>query len=124
MDSEELKDRTNQFAHRCVKFSIALPRNALGRTIEGHLIRCSTSVAANYRAVCLAQTHAVFTAKISTVLEEADESWFWIKFAIDEDMVKRELVADLLQEAEELTKIFSSSRKTASQNKKRSRTKK
>ncbi len=117
MDSDELKKRTKQFAHRCVRLALALPENALGRVIRNQLIRCSTSVASNYRAVCLAQTHAVFTAKISTVLEEADESWFWLQFAVDENLLKLELVTDLLSEAEELTRIFSASRKTASENK-------
>jgi four helix bundle protein len=116
MNSEELKTRTKQFAHRCVKFAISLPNTDLGRTIRRQLIRCATSTAANYRAVCLAQTHAVFAAKLSTVLEEADESWFWIEFAVDEDLAERERVSDLLNEAKELTLIFSASRKTASTN--------
>ena len=111
--SEKLKERTKAFAHRCVKFALSLPDHALGRVISRQLLRCSTSVASNYRAACLAQSTAAFVAKISVVLEETDESWFWIDFAADEGLVERSLVADLLREADELTAIFYASRKTA-----------
>ena len=117
MDSEELKARTKEFAHRCVKVSLALPKTDLGRTIRGQLIRCSTSTAANYRAVCLAQSTATFIAKLSIVLEECDESWFWLEF-IDEQLLKSELVRPLHEEANELTLIFAASRRTAEKKRK------
>ena len=71
--SEELKARTKEFAHRCVKLAMALPKTALGNHIRGQLIRCSTSVASNYRAACHAQSKASFISKVSIVIEEADE---------------------------------------------------
>jgi four helix bundle protein len=114
MKSEDLIKRTKEFAHRCVKLALALPKTALGKHIRGQLIRCSTSVAANYRATCLSQSKAGFIAKISIVLEETDESAFWLEFIIDEKLLNKNLVEPLLQEAEELTAIFASSRKTAS----------
>ncbi len=52
MTSDQLKKRTKDFAHRCVKLATALPDTSLGRHIRGQLIRCATSVAANYRAAC------------------------------------------------------------------------
>jgi len=113
MKSEELKKRTKAFAHRCVKLSLDLPKTYLGDHIRGQLIRCSTSVASNYRASCIAQSKASFISKLSIVLEETDESYFWLEFIIDEKLLKRELVEPLLKEAEELTAIFVSSRKTA-----------
>ncbi len=113
MRSEELKKRTKEFAHRCVKLSMALPETVLGKHVRKQLIRCSTSVASNYRAVCLAQSKASFVSKLSIVLEEADESYFWLEFIIDENLLKRKLVEPLLREAEELTAIFVSSRKSA-----------
>jgi len=116
-----LTQRTKEFAHRCVKLATALPETALGGHLQGQVIRCSTSVAANYRATCLSQAKASFTAKISIVLEEADESAFWLEFIIDENLLKENLVKPLLQEAEELTAIFASSRKTASTNNKKDR---
>jgi four helix bundle protein len=114
MNREELTKRTKEFAHRCVKLALALPETALGKHLRGKVIRCSTSVAANYRATCLAQSKPSFTAKLSVVLEEADETAFWLEFIIDEKLLKKNLVEPLLKEAEELTAIFASSRKTAS----------
>ena len=113
MNREELTERTKKFAHRCVKLAMALPETPLGDHIRGQVIRCSTSVAANYRATCLSQSNASFVAKISIVLEESDEAAFWLEFIIDEKLLKKNQVKPLLQEAEELTKIFASSRKTA-----------
>jgi four helix bundle protein len=113
MDEKELKDRTKDFAHRCVKLALALPKTQLGKHIANQLIRCSTSVAANYRAVCLAQSKASFTAKLSIVLEEADESSFWLEFIIDENLMTKEKVISLINEANELVSIFYASRKTA-----------
>jgi four helix bundle protein len=107
MDSEELKKRTRDFAHRCVKLAMALPDTPIGRHVRSQLIRCGTSVGANYRAVCLAQSKTDFAFKVSIVAEEADESAFWLEFIICE-----KLAAPLLKEAEELTKIFIKSRKT------------
>ena len=114
MNREELIKRTKNFAHRCVKLAMALPETALGKHLRGQVIRCSTSVAANYRATCLSQSKASFTAKLSIVLEEADEAAFWLEFIIDENLLNENLVKPLLQEAGELTKIFVSSRKTSS----------
>ena len=113
MNTEELKNRTRQFAHRCVKLALKLPNGQLGKHISGQLIRCATSVAANYRASCIAQSKASFTSKLSIVLEEADESSFWLEFIIDEQLMKTNLVEPLLIEAKELTAIFYASRKTA-----------
>lgn len=114
MNSEELITRTKEFAHRCVKLAMALPETVLGKHIRGQVIRCSTSVAANYRATCLSQSKASFVAKISIVLEETDEAAFWLEFIMDEKLLKKNLVEPLLKEAEELTAIFAFSRKTAS----------
>ena len=111
--SGDLKLRTKTFAHRCVKLAMALPKTKLGNHIQGQLIRCSTSVASNYRSARLAQSKPGFIAKLSIVIEEADESYFWLEFIIDENMIKRELIDPLFKEADELTAIFIASRKTA-----------
>lgn len=112
MNSKELIKRTKEFAYRCVKLSINLPKSDLGNYIRRQLIRCSTSVAANYRATVLAQSDASFTAKISIVLEEIDESVFWIEFSIDEKLLNADKIKSLLSEANELKAIFYSARKT------------
>ena len=85
----------------------------LANHIRGQLIRCATSVASNYRAVCIAQSKASFISKMSIVIEEADEAYFWLEFIIDEELLKKELVDPLLKEGKELVAIFVASRKTA-----------
>lgn len=114
LTSDKLKMRTNEFAHRCVKFAFTLEGTKLGNHIAGQLIRCSTSVAANYRASCLSQSRSQFKSKLSIVLEEADESLFWIEFAMDEKIVNENKIKNLIKEAKELTSIFYSTRKTLS----------
>jgi len=116
MNNEELKERTKDFAHRCVKLALALPKSTLGNHIEKQLIRCSTSVAANYRAALMAQTKPAFISKISIVIEEADESEFWLEFVMDEELMKREKVLPLFTKAHELASIFIITRKTAQKN--------
>ncbi|MCI0499190.1 MAG: four helix bundle protein [Planctomycetales bacterium] len=118
MNKEELKQRTKRFAHRCVKLCMALPNTILGRHISGQLVRSSTAVAANYRAVCMAQSRATFISKLAIVIEEVDESYFWIEFASDEKLVKPKQIAGLLEEAQALTAIFVASQNTARRNKK------
>ena len=112
----DLKQRTKVFSHNCVKLALQLPNTYLGNHIKGQLIRCGTSVGANYRATCIAQSKRSFIAKISIVIEEVDESHFWIEFMIDEGLLSREICNSLLKEADELTRIFISSRKTANLN--------
>lgn len=116
MRKEELIKRTKEFAHRCVKFTESLPNTYLGNHIRGQLIRCATSVAANYRATCIAQSKSAFIAKLSIVLEEADESYFWLEFSRDERVGDSNEVVLLLTESNELISIFVSARKTARAN--------
>ena len=112
MTEQELKLRTKKFAHRCIKLALALNKDELSNHKKKQLIRCSSSVAANYRATCLAQSKSSFAAKISIVVEEVDESNFWLEFIIDEGLMIKELVEPLQKESAELTSIFVTSRKT------------
>jgi four helix bundle protein len=93
---------------------LALPKHVLGNHLGRQLIRSSTSAAANYRAACMAQSSKTFASKISIVLEESDESYFWIEFILDEKLVKPGLILNLLKETNEGTLIFAASRKTIS----------
>jgi len=113
MNKEDLLKRTRTFAHNCVKLALTLPNTYLGNHIKGQLIRCSTSIAANYRSVCLAQSKASFISKLSIVLEESDESEFWLEFIVEENLLSETRVLPVKLEAGELTKIFAASRKTA-----------
>ncbi len=112
MDRGELVERVKQFAHRCVKLALALPDAPLGRHICGQLIQCSTGAAANYRAACVAQSRAAWVAKLSIVIEEVDESCFWMEFSIDESLLTKKRVAALLTEGEELRRMFIAARHT------------
>ena len=115
LDSEELKSRMKKFTHDCVKLAADLPKSVLGGVVRGQLIRRGTSTAANYRAVCIAQSKAAFASKMSITLEECDESWFWIKFSIDENLVDRDSSTSLMREAEKRTRICAASRRTSSE---------
>ena len=95
----ELISRSWKFAHDCVKLALDLPKNKLGIHIEGQLIRCSTSVAANYRAACLGQSKKAFISKLGIVIEEADECIFWIEFLKDENLKSDPETIRLLGEA-------------------------
>ncbi len=117
MNEDNLKKRTKDFAHRCVKLSLSFSASILKNHLAKQLIRSSTSVAANYRSACLAQSRASFIAKISIVLEEIDESAFWLEFIKDEKLSKNESLSSLIDEANELKAIFYASRKTARSNK-------
>lgn len=112
MTEKELKDRTKIFAHRCVKIATEFENNQLGYHIRGQLIRCSTSVAANYRATCIAQSEKSFIAKVSIVIEEVDESNFWLDFVKVEGISNSKELDFLIKESSELTAIFIASRKT------------
>lgn len=112
MNKKELENRTKIFAHNCVKIALSLPESPLGRHVRGQLIRCSTSVAANYRAANLAHSKAAFAAKLSIVIEEVDESDFWLEFAMDENLLSLNSTSIISKEAIELTSIFIASRKS------------
>ncbi len=117
MKEKDLKIMTQKFAHDCVKIALLFPKNSLGKHLQGQLIRSSTSVAANYRAACIAQSKKGFIFKLSIVIEEADESNFWLEFAKDENILsENNLMNKLINESGELTSIFISSRKTAQTN--------
>ena len=118
IDKNILIQRTKEFAHRCVKLCAALPENWLGRHVRTQLMRCATSVAANYRAACISQTKPSFISKLGIVVEEADEACYWIEFIVDEELQSEQICSELLQEAKELTSIFAASQKTARNNKK------
>jgi len=75
----KMQGRTQAFAVQIVKFFSKLPKTEEGRILGRQLLRSATSVAANYRAVCRAKSDADFISKLGTVVEEADESLFWLE---------------------------------------------
>ena len=112
MNPAELKQGTMQFAVRVLKLADALPNKPSGRTIANQVARSGTSVAANYRAALRAKSRADFINTITIVLEEADETGFWIELTELAGLLSPKRLAALRSEAEELTKIFNATRMT------------
>ena len=113
MDKEEMKKRTKQFGLRAIRLCEGLPDTPVARVIRNQLLRCGTSVGANYRAACRAKSKADFISKMGTVEEETDESMYWMELIIEAVFMKEELISDLYQEADEILSIIISSIKTA-----------
>src|SRR4051794_13280398 len=112
MTADDLKRRAKQFALRGMKLVAALPGNMGGRAGGNQLIRSGTSVGANYRAACRARSPAEFAAKLGIVVEEADESEFWLELIAEGELLAAERVDSLRTEAGELVAITVASRKT------------
>ncbi len=110
--TRDLKERTRRFAIRIVRLCRSWPRTTEGKVIGSQLLRCGTSVGANYRAVCRARSRAEFAAKLGIVVEEADEVAFWLELLIDTGIISRNQLEELLAEANELVAIFVTSRQT------------
>ncbi|MDH4069453.1 MAG: four helix bundle protein [Ignavibacteria bacterium] len=108
----QLQDRTKRFAISIIRFCRGLPRGNEQWIISGQLIRSATSVAANYRAACRARSRAEFIAKVGIVVEEADETVFWLEVWGETQNAGPGDHASLLREAQELLAIFASSQKT------------
>ncbi len=113
MTTEELKKRTKQYALRIIKLVRALPNTSDGRTIGNQLIRCGTSVGANYRAACRARSKVEFIAKLGIVIEEADECAFWLEIIIESGLMRKELIEPLLKETDEIISIMVASLKSS-----------
>jgi four helix bundle protein len=116
MDADELCDRTKKFALRVIKMFRALPSRAEAQVIGKQLLRSATSVAANYRAARRARSHAEFVSRLSVVTEEADETLFWLELLRDSGVVSEARITGLMDEAKELTAIFTASTHTARSN--------
>jgi four helix bundle protein len=117
MNSEELKKRTKDFGLRVIKLFEELSKTKKGEIIGKQLIRSGTSVGANYRAACRAKSSADFIYKIQMVEEESDESVYWLELISESNLIKQERIKNILQEANELTAIFTKAGKTAKQRK-------
>ncbi len=113
MKADDIKQRTKEFALRIIKLIENLPKNRTSNVIGGQLLRAATSIGANYRSACRARSRADFVSKICIVEEEADESSYWLELLIESKIIHHNEIANLLQEAHELTAIFASSGRTA-----------
>ncbi len=114
MDQDTLKERCKALTLRVMSLIDHLPRSVQGRVIADQIMRSASSVAANYRAACRARSKAEFVAKLSIVVEEADETVLWLELIRDGGLLPSNRIMDLLAEANEITAIMVASRKTAS----------
>ena len=113
MKAQELQTRSKDFALRNLKLFRSLPKSPDAQIVGKQLLRSAMSTAANYRAACRARSDAEFIAKLSIVVEEIDETQFWLEIVSAAGWVKPERLLPLTQEASELTAIFTASRHTA-----------
>jgi len=113
MDALQLQKRLKDFAYRVIPLCESLPSKKICRIIEDQLLRSAFSAAANYRAACKAQSPKSFIAKISIAFEEIDESLFWLEIIADLKFLEQNKMNLILKEADELTRILASTRKTS-----------
>ncbi|MEO7263399.1 MAG: four helix bundle protein [Ferruginibacter sp.] len=116
MDKKTLQNRTKQFHVDVLKFCGDFPKNAAGFETAKQIIRSAGSVGANYRASARAKSKADFINKIQIIIEEADESQYWLEVISESEIKKGEETNRLIKEANELTAIFTATNKTAKAN--------
>jgi len=114
--STALKERTITFALNVLRLVDRFPQTAAAKVIAYQLAKSSTSVGANYRSACNGRSRAEFIAKLGTVVEEAEESVYWLQIVDRLHLTPNSEVPDLLRESTELRAIFSRSLGTARQN--------
>jgi four helix bundle protein len=116
MKHQNLQDRTRKFALDVIKLTEKLQRDDTSKILGRQLLRAGTSVGANYRAACRSKSKPDFISKMKTVLEEADESAFWVELLLDAGKTSPQAAQPLLTEANELVAIAASSVNTAQRN--------
>jgi four helix bundle protein len=106
VDKEQMKGRTKEFAKQIIYLCRKLPATREGRMIGNQIFRSGTSVGSNYRAVCRARSKADFISKLGLVLEETDETLYWLELLAETQIMKTEILMPIMREANELMAIF------------------
>jgi four helix bundle protein len=112
-DFEGLQNRTKRFALRILKLYRSLPRSEEARILGKQVLRSGTSIGANYCAACRARSRAEFIAKLGIVLEEADETAYWLDLMQEGGIFPEAKLRDIVHESRELVSIFVASVRTA-----------
>lgn len=112
MTTSELKSRTKNFSLMVIDLVEKLPNSISVRVIANQIVKSGTSVGANYRAVCRSRSDREFVSKMNIVLEEADETLFWIEIIMAKQWISSPELEIIWKEGNELTAIFVSSLKT------------
>ena len=121
LQPRDLRERTKAFALRVIRMAQALPKSRVGAVIGGQVLRSGTSVGANYRAACRARSQAEFISKMHVVLEEADESRYWMELLVEAHLIPQQRLEGLMKEADELVAITVASINTARKTQKAAR---
>src|SRR5213080_997849 len=116
--ADELEERLIDFAVRIVKLSARLPKTAAGRHIAGQILRSGTSPAPNYGEARGGESSADFVHKLRIVLKELNETSIWLRIIERSEILKSELLVDIIQESGTLCRIFRASLKTTRKSKK------
>lgn len=112
MTNDQLKNRTKQFSLSILNLIERLPNSMSTRVVINQIAKSATSVGANYRAVCRARSDREFVAKLNIVLEEADETQFWLEIIEEMNWIKQIELESIKKEANELVAIFVTTLKT------------
>jgi four helix bundle protein len=112
MNSSEMIKRTKQFSIDCGYLILSLPGNVINNAYSSQLVRCSSSVGANYRATRRGKSKADFINKFKIVEEETDESLYFLELLAEFNKDKRDKIALLYKEGEEILKIIVATLKT------------
>ena len=110
---DELEERLIDFAVRVIAVCNALSDKPTERHIRGQLLRSGTSPAPNYGEARAAESDKDFIHKLKIVLKELNESRVWLKILIRTNILSARLLADLLDECDQLCRIISASIQTA-----------
>ena len=116
MNPKDLQDRTKKFALRIIKLTEHLEKHLIGKFIGRQIFRSGTSVAANYRAACRAKSAKDFISKLGIVIEETDETTFWLELLNESGLMNKTQISTLLTESNEITAIMVASRNSAIKN--------
>jgi four helix bundle protein len=106
--NEKMRERTKQFALHIIALSDKLPNRESARTINRQLVRAATSVAANFRAACRGRSKNEFYSKICIVVEESDETLFWLEILKDSNILEDLNINSFIKEISEITAIVTS----------------
>lgn len=105
-EPQELKERTKLFARRIIRLYVSLPKDTVSQVLGKQMLRAGTSVGANYREANRARSKPEFISKMGDSLKELEETAYWLELLTDERIVRKEKMASLLDETNQLNAIF------------------
>ena len=109
---DKFRERTRGLAMSICRWADQLPRKDSIFHLKGQIIRSSASVAANFSAACRARSSQEYYSKICIVVEECDETLFWLGFLTEMHAIVGEQTTLIQKETSELLAVFSVTRKT------------